>query len=402
MPISYDRLIEIAEPASVAWPRMRRVRRQAEHAVQLAVRGGQRLVGRALHGSQRVGYIGSFGGRNVGDYACYLGARRLLGERVTVWGPSWNERRLDRVGLSGSRLFGDVLLGGGTLIDPWRVGHVRTALDQGLALSAFGTGVGSKGWDESDARWLKAWPEMLERFDSIGLRGPRSLETLSRLGVERCEVVGDLALALTSPRPTPAPPRRRLALNLTMPRRAEYSEHLRAGMAALERAIGRLVEAGWEIWPFAMELRDQRVLGEVLSDVGWRGQGIWFRRDPMDLIQRLAACSVTLAVRLHGAVLSCCAGTPTVAVGYELKSEDFMESMQLMAWHYRIDNLNADALVESVNRAAEDRGLGRFVWEQARNWKGVQEQFAAKCIGQRRDVQVAFDDVRVASESATC
>ena len=106
----------------------------------------RRVAGRT--GKILRGYIGGIGDENLGDEAMLEAANRLLPESTLVpIGFPRQERRLAKMGLSGSRFYRSVILGGGTLINEYVWSEqVRTALEQGVPVWSLGTGVGSCGF----------------------------------------------------------------------------------------------------------------------------------------------------------------------------------------------------------------------------------------------------------------
>src|SRR5262249_22822727 len=110
----------------------------------------------------RIGYIGALGAANLGDEAMFDAARRLLPSSEFVWlGVPWMEQRLAAMGLSGSRFFDGIFLGGGTLISPYWFPHVKAVFGAGLRIWTFGTGVGSSGFGEPGRVDVAEWKTLL-------------------------------------------------------------------------------------------------------------------------------------------------------------------------------------------------------------------------------------------------
>jgi hypothetical protein len=369
MAMKLNQLIETTASSKPMHPMVHRYQRKVANFRGAAKTGASRTISKLTGSPRRIGYIGSFGGGNIGDYACLMAAKRLLSQRLTVWGPSWTERRLGRLGLAGPDVFDSVVLGGGTLIDPWHVGQVRTAIDQGLVLDAFGTGVRTEGDPVRDRERLAVWKQLLEPFRSIAVRGPDSAAFLRELGVERVSVVGDLALALTRPAPVVRTSERVVAVNIRVPRRGSYTEGFQVGMDALVSVIRSLAEDGWAVRPFAMEDMDVPALEMCLAAAGRPELPVWAGRDPEALIDMFGQCAVVFSVRLHGAVLATCAGVPTVAVNYDPKVAEFMRTMNLEDYVEPLDWARPDAILEKIHVAATRKGLGEAVWERARHWR---------------------------------
>jgi hypothetical protein len=287
----------------------------------------------ARQAKARIAYLGLDGGGNLGDDAMReLVEDRLAGCRLEPLTSAWLERRLCRAGLSGPRYFSAGLLGGGTLISPSEFERTRGAVDTGIAMWAVGTGVGSSGFEMTGEVDISAWRPVLERFAYVGVRGPRSARRLAELGVES-EVVGDLALGLAVDRAlTPAHERPTIAVNLggSPGAVAEWSVEEDV-LAAAASALRPLADAGWRIVPFAMAPGDMPVLERLQSLLG--SNSVVLRpRTAAELMATLASCRMTLAMRLHAAVLSACAGVPPLMLAYRDKCADFMDSVEMTEW----------------------------------------------------------------------
>lgn len=276
----------------------------------------------------RVGYIGGHGGGNLGDDLMLGLARRLFPDRRLVdCAESWHERRLARLGLSGPRYFDHVLLGGGTLISPFWYGKVEAAIGQGLPVSSLGSGAGSCGFIQPDGVDLSAWAPLLKRFANLGVRGPRSLATLRRLGVEHAEVVGDLALALTRDAPHPADATPTIAVNLSLPAPNEPQGDEAVRFDELLEALRPLTRRGWAVRPYAMNPADLAPTRGFVERLCGRGVPVPHLDSVAGFMDYVGPSTLNVTVRLHGAILGCCAGVPPVMLGYRDKCLDFAESI---------------------------------------------------------------------------
>jgi polysaccharide pyruvyl transferase WcaK-like protein len=79
------------------------------------------------------------------------------------------------------------------------------------------------------------------------------------------------------------------------------------------------------------------------ADTDW--QIIENRYDPRELIGLYGLCDLTLAIRLHAAVFSSIAGTPTIAINYLPKVEGFMKSIGLNDFCINVDDVKQDDLL---------------------------------------------------------
>jgi colanic acid/amylovoran biosynthesis protein len=81
---------------------------------------------------------------------------------------------------------------------------------------------------------------------------------------------------------------------------------------------------------------------------------------PFDFLDLFRRVEVTLAARLHAAVLSLIAGTAAVAVGYQPKSRGLMDLLGLGSFCLDISALSGPALGFALSRAADGDGYGHL------------------------------------------
>jgi polysaccharide pyruvyl transferase WcaK-like protein len=322
------------------------------HLALVASRLQQRVRARP-----RLAYVGGTGDANLGDEAILEALRDLLApsDLVSLSYPR-TERRLSRLGLSGRALFPAMLLSGGTLINPHFEPRVRYAVDSGIATWSFGTGVGGTGFGmrDEDAH-LDSWMPLLRSFHGLTVRGPRSAARLRAMGLHAVEVLGDPALFLT-PRMAPArvhPPR--IALNVARPDGGAGASDYDALERELIAALRPLVAAGWGVTPIAMHRADVLPTTRVVRGLGVTTSVIV--ADSADAFFGLCSpCTVTVGVRLHAAVLSCCAAVPPVLIGYRDKCADFMESINRgdLLVPFPVDGAILRSVLERVIERGED------------------------------------------------
>ncbi|WP_257455085.1 polysaccharide pyruvyl transferase family protein [Archangium lipolyticum] len=300
-------------------------------------------------GGPRVAYAGGQGWRNLGDDVLFEAAQRVLGGvRLVSFRYPRQEERFARLGLSGRSYFQLFILGGGTFINPYGLGTVRAALRQGLPAWTLGTGVGSAGFNMSRRPELAEWRALLRDFHAVGVRGPCSKALLEDLGVSQAEVIGDLALVLAREAPMRPLEPRRFAVNLVLPPRQEREGFSYERLEGLERAIRHFMDQEWEPLFVAMHEHDVESLHRLKTAVGRAEDPTHSPRTAEEYMELVGPCTLTLATRLHAAVLSCCAGTPALSLGYREKCLDFMSSLGLEAWHVDLSVPEEDIFERAV------------------------------------------------------
>ena len=154
-----------------------------------------------------VAYLGWHGRNNLGDDAIYEAVRSQLPGATFVDMPCLPQEmiRAATTGLNRSLRHSTQVLGGGTLVGRrfWRRlvkrGMARTR-DNGTY--AIGVGVEDPVFtgrnSGSERGELKHWAPMLSEFRALSVRGPRSAELLSGIGLD-VEVSGDPAFSSRDP-----------------------------------------------------------------------------------------------------------------------------------------------------------------------------------------------------------
>ncbi len=289
-------------------------------------RMGERRTSRAV-------YIGGHGGGNLGDDLMLSIARDLLPQwELTDCAESWHEKRLARFGLSGARYFEHALLGGGTLISPFWYGKVEAAVGLGIPLSSLGTGAGSCGFIQDDGIDLSSWAPLLKRFKHLGVRGPRSLQRMLDMGIEHAEVVGDLALYHTRDKPIVPDSTPSIAVNLCLPAANEPQCGEAQRFEELVNTLRPYVQQGWSLRPYAMNAADVGPTAHLTERLERSVQRIPHLKSVEEFFAHVGPAVINIAVRLHGAILGCCAGVPPLILGYRDKCRDFAESLGLERW----------------------------------------------------------------------
>jgi polysaccharide pyruvyl transferase WcaK-like protein len=226
---------------------------------------------------------------------------------------------------------------------------------------------------------FSGWAELLNRFVGVGVRGPRSAERLRALGVDGVRVVGDPALALVrdelSARACPP----RVALNVAAPfsTGADAARYHRV-IQALVEALEPMCQNGSLVIPIALHRTDVGPTRMVLDALGVP-EDVPVAADPAAFFALLEGATLSIGVRLHAAVLSCCAGVPPVLVGYRDKCLDFMESVDLVPLHVPLEAVSRAALQDAIHRVVRGgEPLPRKVLAIAKHWRGELASYAAE------------------------
>jgi polysaccharide pyruvyl transferase WcaK-like protein len=303
-----------------------------------------------------VAYLGWHGRNNLGDDAIYDAVRSQLPGATFVDMPCLPHEMIRAVatGLNRSLRRSTQVLGGGTLIGRrfW-----RRLVSRGMALTksegsyAIGVGVedpvflGRNSGSEKDE--LKRWAPILSEFRTVSVRGPRSAELLSDLGLS-VQVSGDPALLL--PRPDVVPEDGLIGLNLGFG--DDLWGHDPTRLAdEISAAVRQLSSRGCRFVGILMNPDDKRWTEVALNDVA---ADIVLPVDAAEAARELARCSVVIVSRLHAGILAAVSDTPVISLEYQPKCRDFARSIDDERSLIRTDKLSGAAVVDRVAEALAD------------------------------------------------
>ncbi len=297
-----------------------------------------------------VAYLGWHGRNNLGDDAIYDAVRSQLPGAMFVDMPRLPHEmiRAFATGLNRSLRRSTQVVGGGTLIGRrfW-----RRLVNRGMALTrnngtyAIGVGVedpvflgrnSGSGKDE-----LKRWAPILSEFRTVSVRGPRSAELLSGIGLN-VEVSGDPALLL--PRPDVAPEDGLIGVNLGFGDDLWGHDPARL-VDEMSVAVKQLASQGYRFVGILMNPEDERWTEMVLKDTA---ADIVLPVDAGAAVRELARCSVTIVSRLHASILASVSDTPVVSLEYQPKCRDFALSIDDERSLIRTDELSSVVVVDRV------------------------------------------------------
>ena len=303
-----------------------------------------------------VAYLGWHGRGNLGDDAIYDVVRSQLPGATFVDMPCLPNEMIRAVatGLNRSLRRGTQVLGGGTLIGRrfWRRLVARgMALTRSGGTYAIGVGVEDPVFlgrnSGSEKGELKRWAPILSEFRTVSVRGPRSAELLSGIGLS-VEVSGDPALLL--PRPDVVPEDGLIGVNLGFG--DDLWGHDPARLAdEMSAAVKQLSSQGCRFVGILMNPEDKRWTEMALKDIA---ADIVLPVDAGAAARELARCSLAIVSRLHAGILAAVSDTPVISLEYQPKCRDFALSIDDERSLIRTDELSSVAVVDRVTEALAD------------------------------------------------
>ncbi|WP_462188177.1 MULTISPECIES: polysaccharide pyruvyl transferase family protein [unclassified Frankia] len=308
-------------------------------------------------------YLGYAGRGNLGDDAIELVYKRALPGVLIAPLPLYpgdvpvHLRARRRLSFQDSSL----LLGGGTVIGRknWRV-HLLTGgrIVRRRPFHMLGAGVEDpvfQGRNSFSANGeLGKWRRLLDQFDRVTVRGPRSAELLRDVGVDS-EVVGDPALLL-EPGPVPRTVDEGvLGINVGWGDDMWGHDPERV-TRELGLALSQLARRGWRFRAFLANNSDRPYTERLLTTAGVADRTeTYVTVDPDTYLHSVRGCSVLVAQRLHAAILACAAAVPTIAISYQPKCDDFMASVGQEQFLVRTDEIDSEPLVDLVEKVDANR-----------------------------------------------
>ncbi len=335
-----------------------------------------------------VAYLGWHGRNNLGDDAIYEAVRSQLPGATFVDMPCLPQEmiRAAATGLNRSLRHSTQVLGGGTLIGRrfWRRlvkrGMARTR-DNGTY--AIGVGVEDPVFtgrnSGSGGNELKRWAPILSEFRAISVRGPRSAELLSGIGLD-VQVSGDPALLL--PRPEVAPEDGLIGVNLGFG--DDLWGHDPARLAdEIAGAMKHLSSEGHRFVGILMNPDDERWTKVALRDVHAE---IVYPADVGAAAWELARCNVAIVSRLHAGVLASLSATPVISLEYQPKCRDFALSIDDERSLIRTDKVSSTVVVDRVGEALADSAQIRTKTSAA--VAGLRQRLQAQYAGLARHLGI--------------
>lgn len=305
-------------------------------------------------GDATVAYLGWHGLGNLGDDAIYDAVRGQLRGATFLDLPRLPHQLIyatvtAAMGLNRSLRRSSQVVGGGTLVgrSQWRL-----LVNRGLALTkdnaSYAIGVGVEdpafgGRNSGSGRGeLRRWAPILSKFRTVSVRGPRSAELLSDIGLD-VEVSGDPALLL--PRPAVTPEDGLIGVNLGFG--DDLWGHDPTQLAdEVAGAVKQLSSHGYRFVGILMNPEDRRWTEVALRDIPKAEMVL--PANPDAAARELARCSVAIVTRLHASVLASLSDTPVVSLEYQPKCRDFALAIGDERSLVRTDEVSSAAVVDRV------------------------------------------------------
>lgn len=350
--------------------------------IGLELRKEQAIL-KALAGKEPlVSYIGWTGHNNLGDEILYEAHQALFpGVRFVPFRSHPLAALYCR--LRGRQLYRAAFLGGGTLINqsPTWLRKIKRCQRQGLPLYCFGTGVTEDRFRHPTEKTdLKQWVPVLETFEFVGVRGPRSERLLKKAGCEKVSVVGDAALALAPPKRTYHKPNRVIGLNYGLVKENTIWGDARTYTKNIAAVIKRLIGDGYEVRLLPVWDQDIKSNQELLRLVDSPRCTLRAAFENLESYAgELDQCGIFIGQKLHATIIACSRRIPSIMIEYQPKCRDFMASIDMEVYTLKTSQCIPDTMVGLIQKLYEGhQDIVSKLDKRVLGYQGLQNKHASK------------------------
>jgi polysaccharide pyruvyl transferase WcaK-like protein len=305
-------------------------------------------------------YVGCKDMNNLGDETVYHAIKHLFADSLFLFPVSYKHRDVSLALIKRLKTPDVILLGGGTLISRGPTeGYLKLLLQvighfKNSKLLIFGTGVSEPqlALQAGIPTDVSAWTSVLNTSVGIGVRGNLSKKFLLEWNVKReVVVVGDPAIYLGRDLLVRKQKRKKIAVNF-----CNILGRIHGLDSAPVEQFGRelfrlLLEQEWDIYLFPMASSDNEYMQEkmLVEDVS-KVTSFPLTNNSTKALDFLESMDFFVGMRLHAIAFAVNACTPFYAIEYHSKTFDYLEMMGLDKYSIRTDELNAQFVVEQINK----------------------------------------------------
>lgn len=305
-------------------------------------------------------YIGCTGQGNLGDESVLKASSELLNSNYFIYPISYTKPTSGK--FLRKLIFKNVdtiILGGGTVIKKQENESYLRLLIQffkeypNAKLKVLGSGVADPdlaseiGFPTDKT----AWKNILNTATFIGVRGIKSKSELNRWGIENeVKIVHDLAIHFKKDSIKRKHKKKRIGVNFCniIGRIYGLDQHLVESFA--KDIVAKLVDDGWEVWLYPTVSSDIEYMKSLFEDPILKKLNVYENTTNINKsLNFIESLDFFLGQRLHSIIFSTISYTPFIAIEYESKTSDFLETLNLGKFSHRTDNLNANQIFFEIN-----------------------------------------------------
>jgi polysaccharide pyruvyl transferase WcaK-like protein len=308
-----------------------------------------------LKTKNRAIYIGCSGNKNLGDEIIFDSIKEFFKDELFLVRFPHVNKNLGSYFRSKIKNPDFIILGGGTLIRKgYNQGYLKN-LNETInkfpdsKLLVIGPGVSDPIFSKSInfPTNIEGWTKTLITSLYLSVRGPRSLATLNKWGLENVVEFKDPALSLFRSNKIIKKPRsKKIAINF-----ANIGERIYGGNSKKLKTIyfdfvELLIINKWEVYLYPTTYYD---LDYMLNDIGLSSlKGI-------EKFHSYNNINLYVGERLHGVLFSACVSTPFFGLAYQPKTLDFLDSINLTEFCEKVDRIELFSLFDKINEIYKDK-----------------------------------------------
>ncbi|MBN2016779.1 MAG: polysaccharide pyruvyl transferase family protein [Candidatus Cloacimonetes bacterium] len=328
-----------------------------------------------------IGYIGWVGHKNLGDEAMLIAFKSLF-KAHTIFPYSKIKSYPRMESKLRPKELSAIVLGGGTLINSQGsfdiFKNTFKNYTNGIKFS-FGSGVKNpvfwknvKGWSNT----ISEWAQYLKKCEYVSVRGPLSKEILNDAGLDKVELIGDIALTLAGENMMKKQKRKSVAINIgACSGRLWGTEELL--LQKMTELIYKLIEKDWNITLFSVWDKDVDLINILIEKVGKPIPKFEGFRSIAKTLKFLEKCDVVIGMKLHSVILAHCAYTPAIMLEYRPKCLDYMLSMNLDKYNVKTDQIEPNHVMSLLNEIYQTSEQYQFFLSgKIKYYKNLQKQAA--------------------------
>ena len=296
---------------------------------------------------KKILYLGWVGHKNLGDdlllniFTSLSSKYMLTPYRIIPSYPGVDTTNLSKYDL--------IVLGGGSLIDPYFINILYNGIKLGKKVMIWGSGIDQI--DESDLNKLKAGKsadlsglfnaedaKILRRTFAkavyAGVRGPLTKRALISLGVkeEHIKIIGDPGLLLPVANMNSWNKKNKtIAINWGTSYNKIYGKNELEVEDQLVIALSKMIKEGYKVLIYTVWDKDRPIGERLYKNINDTTNFILDTKlyTENELIQRLSSTSISINFKMHPNLISLSAGVPSIALGYRYKVFDLFYSLGL-------------------------------------------------------------------------
>lgn len=323
-------------------------------------------------------YIGWIGFKNLGDelmFDLFKGQFLTYKDFYTLDSANVEYRFLKNVPLNE---YDVIILGGGSifggadhLVQPYIIQQLYECLLMKKKVVIWGTGI---DWapktfieriEKNQKLPLTLPPSLKEKVSTVfkesawaGVRGPLTKKILEYYDVENCQISGDPAFLLKTPRKESNNHSQKIVgVNWGTSFNHIYGENELKVEDELAKALNHLIDKGYNVYLYTMWQTDLPAIERLYSKLNNSNKvtvdpTLYNHNGLIDLVQQF---TFTINFKLHANYISLAANTPFIALGYRFKVFDFVKSVKAEDYIIGTDEENiSEKILELENKIGQN------------------------------------------------